>query len=222
MKKRILSALLALLLCAAALPVPARAADTLEGYSDLEADAWYASGVRYCLDHGLMSGIGQRKRLFAPDAPVTRSQLAATLWRMEGEPETGLTMQYTDVPEDAWYAPAVRWAMAEGVMTGYSVLIFAPDDPVSREQLAEILWRYAAYRNGSVPAVDAPQYELYGDRGEVSEFADEAMRWACGLGIISGLGSETKGYWLMPWGPSSRAVVATMLMRFCLDMGIFE
>ncbi len=221
MRRRILSALLALLLCAA-LPVPARAADSLECYADLDADAWYAPGVRFCLGHGLMAGYGNRIKLFAPNGPMTRAQLAATLWRMEGEPETGLTMQYTDVPEDIWYAEAVRWAMAEDVMAGYSVLTFAPDDPVTREQFAAILWRYAARRNGAVPVIEDPEYELYGDRGEVSDFADEAMRWACGMGIIAGMGSETKGYWLMPWGPCSRAVVATMLMRFCLDMGIFE
>ena len=222
MKRKRLGALLAALVCALALAAPARAAEPLESFADLDAGAWYAPGVRFCLKHELMAGYGNRIRIFAPNVAMTRAQLVTILWRMEGKPETGLTMQYTDVAEDIWYAPAARWATAEGLMTGYTVLQFAPDDPVTREQFAAILWRYARYRGGALPQLDDPAYERYGDRDEVSEYAEEAMRWACGMGIVTGMGSEAKGYWLMPWGNTSRAAAATMLMRFCLDLGIYE
>ncbi len=221
MGKRIGSALLAALLCVSALAAPARAAEPLESYVDLNGDAWYAPGVRFCLKNGLMEGYGNRIKRFAPDAPMTRAQLAVALWRIEGKPETGLAMQFTDVAEDIWYAQAVRWALAEDIMAGYTARTFAPDDPVTREQTAAILWRYARCRNGTVPVLEDPEYETFGDRGEVSGYAEEAMRWACAMGIITGMGSEKKGYWLMPWGNSSRAAAATMLMRFCMDMGIY-
>ena len=219
--KRITALLLALVLGAGMVPC-AFAAESLESYADLDRNAWYAPGIRYCLQHGLMNGYGQRIKLFGPDTPMTRAQFVTILWRMEGEPRVGLTMQYADVPEDIWYAEAARWAMAADVMGGYTVLTFAPDDPVKREQIAAILWRYAQYRNGSVPLLTDPEYGQYGDRNEVSDYAAEAMEWACALGIIAGMQDKRGDVWLMPWGNSSRAVVATMLMRFCIDFGVYD
>ncbi len=221
MKKRIWSLVLTLALCVAASPA-ALAAPSLESFSDLNPNSWYAPGVRYCLRNGLMTGYGDREQSFRPGEPMTRAQLATILWRMEGEPVTGLVMQYTDVPESKWCAEAVRWALAADVMTGYTVLTFAPNDPVTREQFAAILWRYAQYRGAlAVPPAEAG-YERYADWSDVSDYAVTAMRWACAMGIISGQQDRDGTLRLLPRGESSRAVAATILMRFCLDMGIYE
>lgn len=221
-QKRIIALLLALVLSAGAAPC-ALAAESLESYADLDRSAWYAPGIRYCLKHDLMNGYGQRIKLFGPDAAMTRAQFATILWRMDGEPKAGLAMQYTDVPEGIWYEEAARWALASDVMGGYTVLTFAPDDSITREQIAAILWRYAKYRaGGELPTVTDPSYEQYGDRNEVSDYAAEAMEWACALGIVAGMQDKRGDVWLMPWGKSSRAVVATMLMRFCIDFGVYD
>lgn len=221
MGKHITAWLLALALCVTAAP-GVYAADSLESFADLDAKAWYAPGVRFCLKNGLMNGYGNRIRIFEPDKPMTRAQLVTILYRMAGEPKTGLAMQYNDVPEGSYYAPAARWALAENVMSGYTAITFAPDDPVTREQIAVLLWRFAKYLNGDVPKVTDASYESYGDRHEVSAYAAEAMEWACAMGIITGYRDKRGQMWLMPWGNSSRAVVATMLMRFCMDLGIYE
>ncbi len=221
MKRRILSALLALALCVCAAPA-ALAAPSLESFADLNPNSWYAPGVRYCLKKGLMNGYGERVKNFGPNEPMTRAQLVTILWRMEGEPVTGLTMQYTDVPDGKWYAEAVRWAMAAEVMSGYTVLTFAPNDPVTREQFAAILWRYARYRGAiAAPGANAG-LETYADSGDVSDYAAEAMQWACAMGIISGQRGKDGALRLLPQGESNRAVAATILMRFCLDMGVYE
>ncbi len=221
MKRRILSALLALALCAAAAPA-ALAAPSLESFADLNPNAWYAPYVRYCLRNGLMSGYGGREKSFGPNEPMTRAQLVTILWRMEGEPVTGLVMQYTDVPETKWCAEAVRWAMAAEIMSGYTVLTFAPDDPVTREQFAAILWRYAQHRGALAAPPAGAGYEMYADHADVSGYAEDAMRWACAMGIFSGQRGKDGALRLLPQGESSRAVAATILMRFCLDMGIYE
>ena len=213
--------LLTLVLCVSAAP-RARAVESLENFADLDRNAWYAPGVRFCLKTGLMNGYGNRVRVFEPDRPVTRAQFITSLWRMAGEPEAGLAMQYNDVPEGQWYTEAIRWALAEDVMSGYTVVDFAPDDPVSREEIVVFLWRYATKLNGFAPKLTDAFYGNYGDRNEVSPDAQAAMEWACALGIVNGYRDKRGEVWLMPWGNSSRAVVATMLMRFCFDYGLYE
>lgn len=219
--QRIGAALLALVLSASLLPY-AYAALSLGDYVDLEPDKWYVQGIGFCLENGLMSGRGRRVKYFDPNEPVTRAQLATILWRMEGEPTTGLTMQYTDVYETSWYADAVRWAQASDVMDGYTVLEFAPNDTVTREQLALILWRYARYRNGFVPTIDDPEFDTSIDLVYLSPDAAAAMRWALGFGIMTYTKTWRGKNMLMPQEELSRATMATILMRFCLDMGIFD
>ena len=218
--KRIGALLLAFALCVSAAP-RVRAVESLESFADLDRNAWYAPGVRFCLKNGLMTGYGNRIRIFEPDAPMTRAQFVTILWRIAGEPRAGLEMQYNDVPEGQWYTEAARWALAEDVMSGYTAATFAPEDPVTREQIAVLLWRYAQWLNGSVPKVTDAGYENYGDRDEVSAYAQEAMEWACALGVVTGYRDNRGEVWLMPWGNSSRAVVATILMRFCFDYGLY-
>ena len=222
MNKRICAALLVAVLLLGALAPSAAASDVLAEYSDIDPEAWYAQGIRYCLEHELMNGYGKRVKIFSADRPITRAQLVTILWRMEGAPELGLSMQYTDVPERRWYTEAVRWATATEVMSGYDYLTFAPDEAITREQLAAILWRYGRYRGGCGAMPEDASYDLYADRGDVSPYAEEALRWACAMGIISGERRKEGGVRLSPKATSSRAATATILMRFSLDFGVFD
>lgn len=220
MHKRICCAVMALALCVCVLAPHAYATEPLSGFRDLNPRAWYAQGVRYCIENDLMQGRGKNWRYFDPNDPVTRAQLVTILWRLSGEPESGLAMQYNDVPEDKWYAGAARWALAEDVMPGYSAAVFAPDEAVTREQLALILWRYARYLNGYVPTFEELSLDGYPDCGEVDPEAVEALRWADGMGIMTGVRVKGGGEMLQPNAAASRSATATILMRFCLDMGL--
>lgn len=220
MHKRIGSAVLALLMCVCALAGPARATEVLADYRDLNPQSWYAPGVRYCIENDLMQGRGKNVRYFDPGEAVTRAQLVTILWRMSGEPVTGLAMQYNDVPEDKWYTEAVRWALAEDIMAGYSPVTFAPNDAVTRQQLAMVLWRYAQYLNGYVPTFALEGLANYRDYAEVSEYAIDAVLWADGMGIMTGVRAKDGGEDLLPHAEATRSATATILMRFCLDMGL--
>lgn len=114
----------------------------LSGFSDLDADAWYHDGIHYCLDEGLMAGTGSV--IFAPDAATSRAMIVTILWRLQGCPEAAGAAAFTDVAPGAWYAGAVAWAVSEGIAEGYDDGSFRPDDAITREQLAAMLWRYAA------------------------------------------------------------------------------
>ena len=219
--KRMTVLALTLLFCVGAMP-RALAAERIGDFRDLSPGAWYAQGVRYCVKNELMSGYGNVNHLFNPDGLMNRAELVTILWRMEGAPITGLAMHYDDVSEDEWYADAVRWAMIEGVMVGNTPMTFSPERVVTREQLALALWRYAEYRNGFAAEIDDPEYETYRDHDRVSEEAEKAMRWANAMGIITGTKDSDGSYVLTPWAQVSRAAAATILMRFCLDMGIYD
>lgn len=221
MARRAWAAALAALALIGALPLRGLAAEERIGrFLDLNPHAWYASGVRYCVEKELMSGYGNVNLYFAPDAVMSRAELAVLLWRMNGSPVTGLTMLFTDVEEDSWYAGAVRWASSTQLMPGESPTVFAPASPVTREQLAVALWRCAALQNGFVPHLDSPEFETYRDYDTVSDEAEEAMRWANALGIITGTKDVDGSEVLTPWASVSRAGAATILMRFSLDMAL--
>lgn len=220
--RRIFAGLLTLALLLCSLPVPARAeGEYLGEYSDLNPDEWYAQGVDYCIAHGMMDGYGDDLRLFGPYDPMTRSQLITVLWRIAGEPETGLMSQHIDVPEAAWYEKAVRWSVAAGIMDGYSDYTFGPDDPLIREQLVTVLWRFVRWKNGAAPVFSEDELQPYSDRFLISDYALEAMSWACGLDILTGV-EQYGAQWITPRVRVTRASFATILMRFCLDMGYCE
>lgn len=169
-------------------------------FTDADTTAWYHDCVHYCLENGLMNGFGDGT--FGPEKPITRAQLVQILHNREGRPSVNYLMQFEDVPEGAWYAEAVRWAASEGVVSGYSSRKFGPDDNITREQLALMLWRYA----GSPTATGGLEFT---DADHVSGYALEAMRWAAENGIITG---KTGGI-LAPQGSATRAEAAAMLMR---------
>ena len=177
-------------------------------FTDLNVNAWYHDGVHFCIDEGLMEGYGNG--LFGPNDTLSRAQLCQIIYNMEGQPATSDSSVFTDVADGAWYADAVTWAASQGIVGGYGNGLFGPEDNITREQLAAILYRYAQAKGYDVSVGEDTNILSYTDALEISEYAIPAMQWACGAGIMEG----DAGY-LTPQGDATRAQVATMLMRFC-------
>lgn len=169
-------------------------------FDDISSEAWYYDAVQYVGENGVMSGTDNR--VFSPEENMTRAMAVTVLHRIVGSPATTATTSFSDVSEGDWYAHAVYWASAGGIVEGFDGR-FDPDSSITREQLAVILWRY----NGS-PDFD---YDLsvYEDSSAVSSWAAPAMKWAVGSGLIGGLTATH----LSPSGTANRAQVATILMR---------
>ena len=179
-----------------------------EPFADAAPGDWFYGDLVYVYENGLMDGVSET--LFAPDGAVTRGMIVTIMHRLEGGPVVDYLLPFADVDEGAWYAEAVRWAASEGIVTGVSETAFAPDEPVTREQLAAILWRYAKYKGHDVSIGESTNILSYTDFAEISEYAIPAMQWACGEGIITGSGEGV----LNPRGGASRAEAAAMLARF--------
>lgn len=175
-------------------------------FTDVDRSAWYHDGVHYCVEHGLMAGTS--KTTFAPNSSTSRGMIATILWQLEGSPIVSAPMGYDDVKLEDWYGEAVCWANSAGVVTGYGNGTFGPNDPITREQMAAMLWRYA----GS-PDVDG-SLSSFVDGEQTSNWAQSAMIWAVDQGLISGVGNDR----LDPWGQATRAQAATILMRFAETM----
>lgn len=185
---------------------PRDASCPMSGYTDLNMGEWYHDGIHYCLDEGLMDGVDAG--MFAPNATTSRAMIVTILWRLQGSPEVEATETFTDVSPDAWYAKAIAWAVAEGIADGYGEGLFGPNDAITREQLAAMLWRYAA-RPESEGGLSA-----FADGAETSAWAQQAVSWAVSLGLINGVDSDR----LDPKGQATRAQTATILMRFAQSM----
>ena len=181
--------------------------DALLGqYGDLEQNAWSRDGVAYVLHKGIMNGMGDGS--FGPNIPTSRAMIVTMLYRMEKEPAVSGALTFRDVPGGQWYTDAIRWATAQGIVNGYSDTAFGPNDNVSREQLATILYRYARYKGMDVSAETT--LSGFSDAGTVSDWATDALRWTVSNGIINGTGNNI----LSPGAEAVRAQVATMLMRY--------
>lgn len=183
----------------------------LGDFGDLTATAWYHDGVHYCLENGLMRGVSGGK--FLPDGSTTRAQLVTILWRLEGSPETTGAVRFGDTAGGAWYTEAVRWAVGCGVVKGYDNGCFGPDDAVTREQMAAILYRYAQHKGYDVSAGEDTNILSFDDAFAVSEYAIPAMQWACGSGMVHGIARDGRML-LAPRDTTTRAQTATLLMRF--------
>lgn len=175
-------------------------------FIDVKEGAWYYDAVRYCHENGLMNGT--TSNTFSPDIPTSRAMIVSILWRLEGSPATGRNT-FTDVPDEQYYADAVAWAASEDIVSGYSDDIFAPDEAITREQLAAILYRYAAYRSWGL-SHDAT-LDSFVDAHIASAYATDALSWATDKNVISGMDDNL----LTPKGNASRAQVASILMRIC-------
>ncbi len=180
----------------------------LSDFTDLEMSAWYHDGIHFCLAEGLMQGVSDA--LFEPDSRLARGMLVQMLYNREGRPAVSGGTPFGDVEDGAWYADAVNWAVQTGVAQGYDNGNFGPDDPITREQLAALLYRYALAKGYDADAGSQTALAAYGDAGEVSGYALPAMRWACDAGIVTGVTESA----LEPRGTATRAQAATMLMRF--------
>ena len=172
-------------------------------FTDVADDAWYAAAVKSCVVKGLFSGTSDTA--FSPDAGMTRGMLATVLHRMAGKP-AAVGKAFTDVEHGVWYADAVAWASANGIMDGYGAGQFGVNDPVTREQLVAVLYRYA-----KSPAVTGADLSGFTDAADVSGFAASAMQWAVQTGVVSGAGDGTV---LSPKSGATRAEVAVLLERF--------
>jgi len=175
-------------------------------FSDLDAGAWYHDAVDYVLEQGIMTGVAEDK--FAPAMALTRGMVVQMLWAMEGKPVVNYAMDFEDVASDAWYAEAVRWAVANGISTGYSAKTFGAADAVTREQMAVMLAGYARYKG--IDVADGAEIDAYADAADVSSWAVAGLKWACGEGILSG----KAGNKLDPAGTATRMEAAQMLMKF--------
>ena len=174
-------------------------------FTDVPAGAWYAEPVEAVWRAGWMNGTG--KTTFAPNGTLSRAMLVTILYRLSGAEASGKA-DFADVPDGAWYADAAAWAAKAGVITGYADGRFGPNDPVTREQIAAMLRRYAAAQRCDVSKTDT--LTGYADAAAVSAWAREAMQWAVGSGVIGG----ADGRRLLPGGQATRAEAAAMLQRF--------
>lgn len=179
-------------------------------FTDIADNAWYADAVRYVYEHGLMAGTSATT--FAPDVTTSRAMIATILWRMAGSPVVNYAMNYTDVAQGQWCSEAIRWATSEGVVTGYGNGLFGTNDPITREQLAVMLYRFTQEQGYDVSIGENTNILSYTDVADLSEYAISAMQWAVGAGIINGTGD---GSTLSPQGQATRAQAAVMLTRFC-------
>lgn len=176
-------------------------------FIDVPADAWYAEAVQYVYENGMMSGTSETT--FSPDLTTTRGMIVTILYRLENEPTVTGTTAFTDVAADQYYANAVAWAAQNGIVSGIDATTFAPNNAITREQMAAILYRYAQFKGYDVSA--KADLSVYTDAAQVSTYATDAMAWANGAELITGTSATT----LSPAGNATRAQVATILMRFC-------
>ena len=174
-------------------------------FQDVPRDAWYAGAVERVCAAGLMNGTGPET--FSPGGTVSRGQVAAILHRLAGEPAVRGS-SFSDVPASAYYAGAVAWAARRNIVEGFYDGTFRPDLPVSRQQLAAILWRYARLEKADGGA--RASLQGFPDAGEISGYAREAMSWALAEGILQGTGDKT----LQPQGRAARGQAAVLLERF--------
>ena len=185
------------------------------GFTDVPGeDNWAHAGIDYCVANGLMSGIGDN--LFAPKMTTTRAQIVQILYNLEGEPKVSGTMPFTDLTQN-WYKDAVLWAYQTGVVSGTSATTFAPDLPVTREQIAVILMGYAEKVLGVTRTWTPADLSTFPDAGSVSGWAKDALADAVALGLISGASNGGQTY-LEPQGSATREQVATILMEFCKNV----
>ena len=212
-----LVAALALLLGLAAMaPAPAQAAS----FKDVPSGQWYTSWVDKASDQGLMSGFtdpatGRPTGYFGPDEPLTRAQVATVLWRMAGGPSSGHA-SFPDVERGSWYDAPVAWCVKAGVVTGYTSGpdkgCFRPDRPVTRQELATMVHRYAKYAGMDVADPDPTAFRSTTDWRTVDSWASEALTWTAAAGVLSGVDNHDGTYSVVPFGTATRAMAAKVFV----------
>ena len=177
-------------------------------FVDVNVNDWFYNDVVYVYVNGLMNGTSATT--FDPYGITTRGQIVTILWRLEGQPAVSGACPFTDVAVGSYYETAITWAAANGIVTGYDATTFGPDDQITREQMAAILYRYAMGKQLASPAL-VNNLAVFTDADKISAYAVDAMNWAVGQGLINGMGDGT----VAPQGQAIRAQAAAILHRFC-------
>ena len=175
-------------------------------FTDVSEKDWFYGDVMSVYENGLM--LGTSKTLFSPHGTATRGMMATILWRMEGSPAPKGKNSFTDVEAGKWYADAITWTAENGIFAGYGKDKFGPDDPITREQLAAIFYRYAGYKGYDLTVKG--NLDKFKDADKVTDYAKMAMQWAVSSGLVKG----KSGNLLDPQGTATRAEIAAMLHRF--------
>ena len=175
-------------------------------FTDVSEKDWFYGDVMFVYENGLM--LGTSKTLFSPHGTATRGMMATILWRMEGSPAPKGKNSFTDVEAGKWYADAITWTAENGIFAGYGKDKFGPDDPITREQLAAIFYRYADYKGYDLTVKGNP--DTFKDADKITDYAKTAMQWTVGSGLMKG----KSGNLLDPQGTATRAEIAAMLHRF--------
>lgn len=175
-------------------------------FTDVEENGWYHTGVDFMVRNGFMNGVADDA--FDVDGNLTRAQLVTILYRIAGEPESTATNPFADVADGQWYTNAVIWAAENGIVKGVNTTTFAPNDQITREQIATILFRYAKAEKVEGKLAGFP------DAGKVSDYAADAMAWAVEQGLINGISESDGKTYLAPQETATRAQIAVILMRY--------
>ena len=203
--KTIKKTLALLMILALVLTLPVLAEGEQGTYTDVPENAWFAQAVEYCTAQGLMNGVSEDS--FAPGGGTTRAMVVTVLYRLSGSPARAAEETFPDVAADSWYAEAVAWAAREGVTTGKADGRFAPEEAITRQDLAVFLWRSL----GSPAALGG---ESFRDEAEIGAYALEAVRWARSAGIMNGMGDGS----FAPRKGATRAELATVLMKLSQEL----
>lgn len=177
-------------------------------FDDVKQGDWFYDYVKYAEKNKLMNGTS--KTTFEPNSMLSRAMLVAILWRADNSPYVNYAMKFNDVGESEYYTEAVRWAASEKIVEGVTETEFAPNDNITREQIAVIMHRYAKYKNYDVSVGENTNILSYDDFADISEYAIEAMQYAAGTGLIKGRSAST----LNPKDNATRAETAAILERF--------
>ena len=175
-------------------------------FTDISEKDWFYGDVMFVYENGLM--LGTSKTLFSPHGTAMRGMMVTILWRMEGSPVPKGKNSFTDVEAGKWYADAITWTAENGIFAGYGKDKFGPDDPIAREQLAAIFYRYADYKGYDLTVKG--DLDKFKDADKITDYAKTAMQWAVGSGLVK----EKSGNLLDPQGTATRAEIAAMLHRF--------
>ena len=177
-------------------------------FTDVSENDWFFESVKYANENGLMGGT--TNTTFAPNEPLTRGMLVAILYRAEGEPAVNKSIQFSDVDANVYYASAVVWAQQNGIVNGVTENEFAPENNITREQIAAIMFRFAKYKGYDVSVGESTNILSYTDFDEISKYAISAMQYAVGSGLMKGKTETT----INPLDNATRAEIAAILQRF--------
>jgi|GEM_PF-4687806 len=179
-----------------------------KAFSDLDPARWYHEAVDYVLEKGLMNGVSQDR--FSPDGETGRGMIVAILYRLEGQPAVSADNPFDDVEAGKWYTDPVLWASEKGIVNGYGDGRFGWRDPITRQQFAAILYRYAQVKGYDVSVGEDTNVLSYNDASDIKAWAMPAVQWACGAGLLQGDGQGN----LLPGSSATRAQAAALIMRF--------